>query len=78
MHEAKTRLSQLVELALAGEEVVITRNGEPVARLEPVKRRRTMAELEGSWRGEVWMSADFNDELPDEFWGFDEPIVPPE
>ena len=33
--EAKTRLSQLVKAAQAGEEVVIANRGEPVARLVP-------------------------------------------
>jgi prevent-host-death family protein len=36
MHEAKTRLSQLVEAAARGEEVVIARAGRPVARIVPV------------------------------------------
>lgn len=35
--EAKTHLSRLLEAAVAGEEVVITRNGVPVARLVPVR-----------------------------------------
>lgn len=33
MHSAKSTLSQLVVEALMGEEVVIARNGKPVARL---------------------------------------------
>ena len=33
--EAKNRLSELVERAARGEEIVITRRGEPVARLMP-------------------------------------------
>lgn len=36
MHEAKTNLSKLVEQALAGEEVVLARNGEALVRLVPV------------------------------------------
>jgi prevent-host-death family protein len=36
MFEAKTRLSELVARVLAGEAVVITRRGEPVARLVPI------------------------------------------
>ena len=42
MHEAKTNLSQLVKRAEAGEDIVIARNGHPVARLSavtPEKRR---------------------------------------
>ena len=36
MHEAKTNLSKLVEQALAGEDVVLARNGEALVRLVPV------------------------------------------
>jgi prevent-host-death family protein len=35
--EAKNRLSELVERAAGGEEIVITRRGEQVARLMPPK-----------------------------------------
>lgn len=35
MFAAKTRLSALVEQALAGEDIVLTRHGEPVARIVP-------------------------------------------
>ena len=35
---ANNRLSQLIKLARAGEEVVIADRGEPVARLVPVRR----------------------------------------
>ena len=36
IHEAKARLSELLDRALAGEEVVIARAGKPLARLVPV------------------------------------------
>lgn len=39
MHEAKSRLSELVAAAEAGEEVVIARNGEPAVRLTPIVER---------------------------------------
>ena len=52
MHEAKTTLSELIRRAEAGEEVTITRNGEPVARLVPVPRRgpRTLGRDKGLFR----------------------------
>jgi prevent-host-death family protein len=65
MHEAKTKLSQLVERAERGEEVVITRNGKPVVRLIPVEARASLASVRGAWRGQVTMASDF-DELPDD------------
>jgi len=33
--EAKNKFSELLDIAESGEEVVITRNGKPVARLRP-------------------------------------------
>jgi prevent-host-death family protein len=39
MHQAKASLSRLVERALAGEEVVIARNGEPLIQLVPVPKK---------------------------------------
>jgi prevent-host-death family protein len=65
MHEAKTKLSQLVERATAGEDIVIARNGKPVARLVPVTRANSIASVRGLWRGRVHIADDF-DELPDD------------
>ncbi|HSC21237.1 MAG TPA: type II toxin-antitoxin system prevent-host-death family antitoxin [Solirubrobacterales bacterium] len=65
MHEAKTQLSKLVERVEAGEEIVITRRGEPAARLVPERRSGGFASLAGAWRGQVRIAGDF-DELPDD------------
>jgi prevent-host-death family protein len=65
MHEAKTTLSQLVERAAAGEDIVIQRNGTPVARLVPVAATSSLEAVRGAWRGRVRMADDF-DELPDD------------
>lgn len=66
MHEAKTQLSRLVDLARNGEDIVIQRSGEPVARLVPVQGLRPIADAFGAMRGEITLAPDF-DELPDEF-----------
>ena len=65
MHEAKTKLSQLVERAQAGEDIVIARNGKPVARLVPVAPTSSFAALRGKYRGQIVIHDDF-DELPDD------------
>src|SRR5690348_8408656 len=47
--EAKAKLSELLDRALAGEEVVIARAGKPLARLVPVETRQPRKK--GAWRG---------------------------
>ena len=64
VHEAKTHLSRLLERVERGEEVVIARAGKPVAKLvpiEPVRRHRGML---GKYKGQIWMSEDFDEPLP--------------
>jgi prevent-host-death family protein len=39
LYDAKTRLSSLVERAAAGEEIVISKNGVPMAKLVPIPFR---------------------------------------
>ena len=58
MHQAKSSLSRLVERALAGEEVVIARNGEPLVRLVPIEKKR-QPRVPGRGRGKIWISPDF-------------------
>ncbi len=60
MHEAKTKLSQLVERAQAGEEIVIARNGKPVARLLAVRPANSFASLRGRYRGQIVVSEEFD------------------
>ena len=58
MHQAKTSLSRLVERALAGEEILIARNGEPLVKLVPVPKERK-PRVPGRLEGKVWMGPDF-------------------
>ncbi len=41
--EAKTHFSALVEEARGGETITVTKNGEPVAQIVPMKERRSEA-----------------------------------
>ena len=72
MHEAKTHLSRLVELVLAGEEVVIARRDRPLVRLIPItapgvgRKTGTLPNLIGK------MGDDFNAPLED----WDQALVP--
>ncbi len=62
--QAKIQLNSLFQAALDGDEVVITRNGQPVLKIvrfiQPKKRRRS-----GSAKGLISMSSDFDQPLED-------------
>ncbi len=62
MHEAKTHLSRLVARAAAGEEIVIAKAGEPLARLVAYEPRRGPRQF-GQMTGKIWIAEDF-DETP--------------
>ena len=59
IHEAKTHLSRLVARAESGEQIIIARDGRPVARLvvytEPGQRRTF-----GRMRGQIQVADDFD------------------
>ena len=64
VHEAKTNLSKLLRRVAAGEEVIIRRGGEPIARIVPITptRRRVLGEDAGIYE----VSDDFDAPLPDD------------
>ena len=70
IYEAKTKLSKLVDLASSGTDVVIARNGKPVARLTALenaqeKKSRRMMGF-GALEGKGWIADDFDAPLPPE------------
>ena len=64
LYEAKTQLSQLVDRAANGEEIIIAKAGRPLARLVPLGARLEPRKL-GLLRGQVRVGEDFDDPLPD-------------
>jgi prevent-host-death family protein len=68
VHEAKTHLSRLLRRAQAGEEIIIARDGKPIARLTAVEA--TSERGMGRDRGRFTVPDDFNAPLePAEFEG---------
>jgi prevent-host-death family protein len=61
VHDAKTQFSRLLDRVLEGEEVLITRNGEPVAELVPARKRGLVL---GSGVGDP----NYNPDAPDDWW----------
>ena len=66
IYEAKTQLSKLVDLAASGSDVIIARNGTPVARLTGVKSRHKRMNGFGALEGQGWIADDFDAQLPDD------------
>jgi prevent-host-death family protein len=65
IYEAKTQLSKLVDLAASGHDIVIARNGKPVARLTAPANEKRMAGF-GALKGKGWIADDFDAPLPDD------------
>jgi len=62
VHEAKTKLSRLLQETVRGEEVVIMRDGEPVASLIPYRKKIGL----GFAAGQVIESPGWEKALPDD------------
>ena len=71
VHQAKTHLSKLLAEVEKGHEIVLARDGKPVAKLIPFRQRKNRMTF-GDWKGKIWIADDFDDPLPDELmkeWG---------
>lgn len=65
IHNAKSHLSKLVDLASKGEEILICKAGKSIAVL--VKHQKSnQPRVPGYWEGRVHIAEDF-DELPEAF-----------
>ncbi|MCA9928027.1 MAG: type II toxin-antitoxin system Phd/YefM family antitoxin [Anaerolineales bacterium] len=65
VHEAKTHFSKLIKRVSLGEEIIIAKSGQPVARLVPLKASQSKR-VPGSAKGQIWIADDFDAPLPDE------------
>ena len=62
--DAQTQINQLLQSALQGEEVIITRNNQPILKviqILPIAKRRQR----GSAKGRIWLAPDFDAPLED-------------
>ena len=65
IYEAKTHLSDLVERAAAGEEIIIAKAGSPMARLVPLAQPRP-ERRPGRAKGRIRIGSDFDAPLPED------------
>lgn len=64
IHQAKTNLSQLIQMALDGQNIIIAKSGKPIIKLEPIKEK-LLPRKPGAWKSKIKISKDF-DELPED------------
>lgn len=67
IHEAKTHLSRLLVQVEAGEEVIIARSGEPVAKIVAITKPSKKRVL-GQYKGKVVIADDFDASVDPETW----------
>lgn len=65
IYAAKTRFSELVDKAAAGEDVVISRHGKPLVRLTRLAEAKPGVRY-GILKGKVRLAPDFDAPLPDD------------
>ena len=73
VHQAKTQLSKLLADVEKGEEIVVARNGTPVAKLIPFPKPAKKRMRVGNWKGRITMSPDWDAPLTEEElkdWGY--------
>ena len=64
IHAAKTNLSKLIARVEAGEEIILARGREPVAKLVPM-RAKTPKRRFGALKGQIKIGPEFFEPLPE-------------
>lgn len=74
INEVKNSIQVVIDLTKNGDEIVIEENGKPIVKITPLAKPERKERVLGLGKGDYYMSDDFDDELPDEFWGFDKEL----
>jgi antitoxin (DNA-binding transcriptional repressor) of toxin-antitoxin stability system len=77
IRDVPSHLDQLLKRVAAGEEILLIKEGKPVAQLVPPSEGAKPRRKPGAWKGKVWISPDFdkaNKEIEALF--YDSPIEP--
>ena len=65
INQALTQISKLIEKAVGGEEIIITKNNQPMVKLVSLQPLPKRPPLFGSDRGLISISDDFDEPLED-------------
>jgi antitoxin (DNA-binding transcriptional repressor) of toxin-antitoxin stability system len=62
------QLNELLSLALQGTEIIFAQEDTPLARLTLIAPSVPKPRIAGLHKGSIWVSDDFDEPLPDDFW----------
>jgi antitoxin (DNA-binding transcriptional repressor) of toxin-antitoxin stability system len=66
MHEFQNQMTNIIFLLKNGNQLILTENNEPIAKISPIVKNKRIA---GLYSGDLeFISDDFDSELSDEFW----------
>lgn len=77
VQDAQARLPELVNSAAAGEEIVITRERQPVAKLVPISPQTSLRDIQPAFVGKVLRQPPQDDDLLEEMLGYWSASTPP-
>ena len=66
LYEAKTNFSSLVDRVMRGEEIILSKRGEPVAKITPYTEAREELPKTGWLKGLITVPEDFDRAMEDE------------
>lgn len=66
--QTQTFLKELLSLVIKGTEIILTQGNTPIARLVPIAASPATPRVPGLHQNAIWISNDFDEPLPDEFW----------
>lgn len=67
INELQNKISEMLECIAVGDKIIIKKDNKPFARLIPFSNRENKR-VAGLNKGEIWISDDFDEPLPDSFW----------
>ena len=64
IYEVQNHFPAFLNRVEAGEEIILERSGEPIAKIVPLRKKGKRSL--GKEKGKIWISDDFNDPLPED------------
>ena len=68
IQDVQSQLPKILSMISEGNIVVISKNNKPLAKIVPISEQKSTKRTAGLNKGKIWISDDFDDSLPNDFW----------